>query len=67
MFKCSLCGQTTNSITYRPNGLRVCGGCSNNSRSGVWERNNAMERSKYSKDILQPGQPGFDEAYGKPK
>ena len=67
MFKCSLCNQPTNSITYRPNGMRVCGSCNNSSRSGVWERNNQAERNKYARDILQPGTAGYEEIYGKEK
>ena len=61
-FKC-LCGNITNTIKYK-NGIRCCEICSASTLSGVWERNNAMERSKYAKDILQKGQAGFNEVYG---
>lgn len=62
MFKCD-CGQYTNTIKYKQ-GKRCCEYCSNSSLSGVWERNNSQERSKYAKDILQPGMPGYEQVYG---
>ena len=65
MFKCS-CGSKTNTIIYKQ-GKRCCSVCNNSTLSGVWERNNLMERQKYAKDILQPGQAGYEELYGNSK
>lgn len=63
--KCD-CGIFVTKLRYKGS-KRICENCQPTNLSGVWERNNDQERRKYTKDILQVGQPGFKEVYGEPR
>jgi hypothetical protein len=65
------CGHKVSALRFI-NGKSVCDFCQPQSLSGQWERNNAMERQKYAKDILQPLRdgkinPDFVKIYGEKK
>lgn len=57
------CGAATDVIRY-VNGKKTCNRCNKPNLSGTFLRRMEGEKQHYAKDILQPGDIGFDELYG---
>lgn len=57
------CGNKTTMLRYK-NGKKTCNKCNPNNLSGTFLRRMESEIQHYAKDVLQPGQNGFEELYG---
>jgi len=57
------CGHQVKVIRYK-DGKKTCDYCNPTNLSGTFLRRMEGEKQYYAKDILQPGQDGFEELYG---
>lgn len=58
------CGKKVNKLRYQ-DGKKTCDYCNPLNLSGTFLRRLEGEKQYYAADILQPGQAGYEELYGK--
>ena len=63
VMKCD-CGAKVTALIYHTDGHKTCANCKPTNLSGNFLRRMEGEKQYYAKDLLQPGDEGFEQLYG---